>query len=495
MQAFNPYLPNYEYVPDGEPHVFDGRLYIFGSHDRFGAKSFCLNDYVAWSAPVDDLGNWRFEGTIYKKTQDPENANGEKTMFAPDVAKGPDGRYYLYYGLANQRKVNVAVCDSPAGQYEYFGCVVWPDGTPWGQKEGEYMPFDPGVLVDDDGRIHLYAGQGPMFHHPTPIQPKKDFNSTAWHVELEPDMKTMRSVPNRLLPNCTESKGTGFEMHEFFEANSIRKFGEKYYFIYSSVQSHELVYAMSDRPDGGFKYCGTLHSNGDIGIDEFFPVNFFVRPTKKIKAYIGNNHGSIVEIDGRYFIFGHRHTNASMFSRQGVAEEINMNPDGTFDQAEMTSCGLNKGPLRGIGEYSASIACNLQGKKGAAYSFFWPQTKAHPRLTQDGDDREADPGQYIANLKDGAMAGFKYFDFETECPDLITLQIRGHANGTLFVYDSTKCRHIAAAVQIKADTDDWTACTSKLEVSGDKAPLFMRYKGKGSLDLKSFEFKKEDMVK
>lgn len=48
----NPYLPSYEYVPDGEPHVFGDRLYIFGSHDRFDGKEYCENDYVCWSAPT-----------------------------------------------------------------------------------------------------------------------------------------------------------------------------------------------------------------------------------------------------------------------------------------------------------------------------------------------------------------------------------------------------------------------------------------------------------
>ena len=52
-QVFNPYLPLWEYVPDGEPHVFGDRLYLFGSHDRFGGRRFCENDYVVWSASVD----------------------------------------------------------------------------------------------------------------------------------------------------------------------------------------------------------------------------------------------------------------------------------------------------------------------------------------------------------------------------------------------------------------------------------------------------------
>ena len=73
-QAFNPYLPGYEYIPDGEPRVVDGRVYVYGSHDRFGAPMFCVNDYVCWSAPVDDLSAWRYEGVIYKRIRTPSTA-------------------------------------------------------------------------------------------------------------------------------------------------------------------------------------------------------------------------------------------------------------------------------------------------------------------------------------------------------------------------------------------------------------------------------------
>src|SRR5690625_5724753 len=61
-QGVNPYLPSWEYIPDAEPHVFGDRVYIYGSHDRFNGHVYCLNDYVCWSAPVDDLGDWRYEG-------------------------------------------------------------------------------------------------------------------------------------------------------------------------------------------------------------------------------------------------------------------------------------------------------------------------------------------------------------------------------------------------------------------------------------------------
>lgn len=87
-QALNPYLPSWEYVPDGEPYVFNGRVYVYGSHDFYNGYVFCMGDYVCWSAPVDDLGNWRYEGTIYRKTDDPLNPGGKMCLYAPDVTVG-----------------------------------------------------------------------------------------------------------------------------------------------------------------------------------------------------------------------------------------------------------------------------------------------------------------------------------------------------------------------------------------------------------------------
>lgn len=112
-QAFNPYLPQNEYIPDAEPYVFGNRVYIYGSHDRFGAPMFCMNDYVCYSAPVDDLSDWRYEGIIYHKNQDPKNKLGMRLLFAPDVAKAPDGKYYLYYAFDFMGIMGIAVSDRP----------------------------------------------------------------------------------------------------------------------------------------------------------------------------------------------------------------------------------------------------------------------------------------------------------------------------------------------------------------------------------------------
>ena len=149
-QAYNPYLPSWEYVPDGEPHVFGDRVYIYGSHDAFNGPVFCPGDYICYSAPVNDLTNWRYEGVIYKKTQDPVNGDGHMCLYAPDVTKGPDGRYYLYYVLDKVNHISVAVCDTPAGKYEFLGNVHYKDGTLLGTKEGDEPQFDPGVITEGD---------------------------------------------------------------------------------------------------------------------------------------------------------------------------------------------------------------------------------------------------------------------------------------------------------------------------------------------------------
>lgn len=190
-QVFNPYLPAGEYIPDGEPHVFGNRVYVYGSHDRFNAAIFCVNDYVCYSAPVDDLSAWRYEGVIYKKKQDPLNKLGIRLLFAPDVVQGVDGRYYLYYAYDFLGRMGVAVSDKPQGPYEYYGHVRYADGREWGSRSGDEFPFDPGALVDDDGRVYLYSG----FATKVPFIMSRFHNlrnSGGVGMELEQDMLTIK---------------------------------------------------------------------------------------------------------------------------------------------------------------------------------------------------------------------------------------------------------------------------------------------------------------
>ncbi len=454
-QAYNPYLPSWEYIPDGEPYVFDGRVYVYGSHDMFNGYVFCMGDYVCWSAPVDDLGNWRYEGVIYPKTSDPLNKDGRMCLYAPDVTVGPDGRYYLYYVLDKVSVVSVAVCDKPAGRYEFLGYVHYADGTRLGDRAGDEFQFDPGVITEGD-KTYLYTGfcgRGDKSRH------------GSMCTTLGADMLTIVEESVFVVPGCEYSEGTGFEGHAFFEASSIRKIGQTYYFIYSSEVMHELCYATSSSPREGFKYGGVIVSNCDEHIDSYKPADMRVAPA-------GNNHGSIVQINDQWYIFYHRQTNGTWFSRQGCAEKIYVNPDGSIDQVPITSCGLNDGALEGRGEYSAYIACHMFNKDG----------HGHPRVTQDGKDGDEIDG-HIDGIRDGSIIGFKDFDFKGVSS--ISITARGYASGT-FEVCTTWDGEPLAKLHIE-NTNIWWKYTAPISIPDGVHSLYFRYTGGGNPHFKGFE--------
>ena len=479
QQVFNPYLPSWEYIPDGEPHIFGDRVYVYGSHDRFGAPMFCMNDYVCWSAPLDDLSQWRYEGVIFRKNQDPKNRLGLRLLFAPDVAQGPDGRYYLYYAFDFYGMIGVAVCDTPAGPYQFYDHVHYPDGTIWGRKRGDQMPFDPAILVDDDKKVYLYSG----FYTSVPAVASgfhKLRNDGGVVVELESDMVTIHTEPKVIFPK--EGPGS-FPNHEFFEASSIRKDGDRYLFVYSSRHNHELCYAVSDHPDGGFAFAGTLVSLGDIFLhgneDESKAVN-----------YLGNTHGGMLHLKDQWYIFYHRQTNRHSYSRQACAERLEQNPDGSFRQAEVTSCGLNDGPLKGVGRYEARIACNLWSKTGVGRydgSGVRKSLKNHPYFTQRGKDREGDGNQYIANMQDGAVAGFKYFQMDGAT--MIVAEVGGCAKGKLLVSEKEDFSILNAELSIESRAESSSCTRSCLNISSGKKALYFKFVGTGAMDFIAFELK------
>ncbi len=465
-QGFNPYLPSWEYIPDGEPYVFNGRVYVYGSHDSFNGYVYCMNDYVCWSAPSEDLTDWRYEGVIYKKIDDPLNPDGSMCLYAPDVTVGPDGRYYLYYVLDHVSVVSVAVCDTPAGKYEFYGYVHYADGTRLGEKEGDQPQFDPGLLTEGD-ITYLYTGF-------CPVGDKS--RKGAMVTVLEPDMLTIREAPVFIAPSEPYSKGSGYEGHEFFEAPSIRKRGDTYYFVYSSVVFHELCYASSKYPTKDFVYGGVIVSNSDLHIDTY-------KPAEKPMFYGANNHGSIVEINGQWYIFYHRHTNGTNFSRQGCIEPITFLEDGSIPQAEMTSCGPNGGPLAGFGEYPAYLACNLFCKEESLYTDWtasWMNNQ-FPKITQDGKDGDEEIG-YIANMKESATAGFKYFD----CKGVkkVKIKVRGYARGDFEIKTSWNG---PALGKIPVEfTNVWTEYSADIAIPDGIQALYITYAGSGSASLASF---------
>lgn len=459
--GFNPYLPSWEYIPDGEPYVFGDRVYVYGSHDFFNGHVFCMGDYVCWSAPVDDLGNWRYEGVIYPRNEDPLNKDGEMCLYAPDVTVGPDGRYYLYYVLDHIDIVSVAVCDTPAGRYEFLGYVHYPDGTLLGRKPGDEPQFDPGVLTEGD-TTYLYTGfcaRGDKSRH------------GAMLSVLDKDMLTIKEDLRFVVPGVEYAAGTDYEGHAFFEAPSIRKKGDTYYFIYSSTAMHELCYATSKDPRQGFKYGGVIVSNCDLHVGD--------EPTLP-KAYGGNNHGSIVEIDGQWYIFYHRQTNGTWYSRQGCLEPIYFAEDGSIPQVEITSCGPNGGPLPGKGEYPAYIACHIFDDKRQMMI----DAPGHAYVTQDGRDGDEEPG-YIARISNSTTIGFKYFDFQDV--KTITLTLRGYGSGGRIHVKTEKYGPVLATLELQ-NTNLWHAYTAPITLPQGKHALYLTYEGNGSPSLKSVAF-------
>lgn len=465
-QGVNPYLPSWEYIPDGEPHVFQDRVYVYGSHDRYNGHAFCLNDYVCWSAPADDLADWRYEGVIYEKTDDPLNPDGRMCLYAPDVTLGPDGRYYLYYVLDKVSVVSVAVCATPAGKYEFYGYVRYADGTRLGDREGDQPQFDPGVLTEGD-LTYLYTGF-------CAIGDKS--RNGAMATVIGPDMLTIIEEPVFIVPSEPYSKGSDFEGHAFFEAPSIRKLVDTYYFVYSSVVMHELCYATSKHPTSGFAYRGIIVSNNDLHIDTYKPAN-------KPMYYGGNNHGGMVEANGQWYIFYHRHTNGTSFSRQGCIEPIAILEDGTIPQAEITTSGPNGGPLGGRGQYPAYLACHLFTETDESYTGThgaWMDSR-FPKITQDGKDGDEEIG-YIANMRDSATAGFKYF--QCEGVKRVKIQVRGYAQGSFEVKTAWDGPSLGS---IPVDfTNVWTTYAADIAVPDGVQALYFTYRGTGNASLASF---------
>lgn len=460
-QALNPYLPSWEYIPDGEPYVFDGRVYVYGSHDFYNGYVFCMGDYVCWSAPVDDLGNWRYEGVIYPKTEDPLNRDGSMCLYAPDVTVGPDGRYYLYYVLDHAHVVSVAVCDTPAGRYQFYGYVHDKNGVLLGERPQDEPQFDPGVLTEGN-RTYLYTGfcgQGDKTR------------TGAMATVLGSDMLTIEEETVFVVPGCETSEGTGFEGHAFFEAPSIRKMGDIYYFVYSSEVMHELCYAVSKSPTGGFVYGGVIVSNCDLHIDSY-------KPADMPAAYGANNHGSIVQIGEDWYIFYHRHTNGTWYSRQGCAEKLEITEDGVICQAEITSCGLNGGPLIGEGEYPAYLACNIFTNEPSIYV----AGDKYPKVMQDGRDGDEEVG-YIANITDSAVFGYKYFDCENI--DHFAVTTRGYADG-VFEIRTKWDGEVLGYVQLHY-TNIWNRYEAEAKIPDGVQAIYLTYRGQGTAQLKSFE--------
>lgn len=417
----NPYLPLWEHIPDGEPYVFDDpdhpgrqRVYIYGSHDS-RITDYCGRELVVWSAPIDSLNRWRYDGEILRVDK---NASGEQldsvgladVLFAPDVALTVDSSgqktYFLYPNdQAGRRNGLIAKSHRPNGPFQVCN---WSHDTP--NTTDGVLGFDPAVFVDDDGRVYGYWGF-----------------ERSYAAELDPmTMATVKPgtkivedmIPGRYQPG----------RFRFFEASSIRKIKDKYVFIYSRFtedgefglpsSNYTLAYAFSNHPLGPWTYGGTIIDGRGRGVNEQGDTIATATPD-------GNTHGSICEIGRQWYVFYHRQTGTNEFARQAmvapISVEVEPGPDGKviISEGEYTSMGFAIDGLNPLERHSAGIACWYTGPKPAEHE--WPNNTFYGSYVEAGygtDDKFEAPyalrnnTNRVVNNTDGSIVGYKFLRFD-----------------------------------------------------------------------------------
>ncbi len=491
----NPYLPLWEHIPDGEPYVFDDpdqpgklRVYIYGSHDS-RLTDYCGRELVVWSASVDSLYRWRYDGEILRVDK---NAKGEPfdsaatadVLFAPDVTlvTAPDGTktYYLYPNdQAWGRNGLVAKSSRPDGPFEVCN---WSKDDP--NRNDGVLQFDPAVFVDDDGRVYGYWGF-----------------QRSFAAELDPT--TMATVKPGT--NVVEDMVSGREQpgdFRFFEASSIRKIKDKYVFIYSRWTkpgefglpdtNYTLAYAYSDQPLGPWTYGGTIIDGRAREINE-------QGDTIASANVSGNTHGSICEINGQWYVFYHRQSGTNEFARQAMVAPITVSvQEGQggkveISEGEYNSEGFALEGLDPLEPHSAGIACWYTGPKVAEHK--WPNSVFYGSYVAAGygtDDKFAAPYElrnntnHLVNNTDGSIVGYKYFNFNAtqgrKDVKLLMKLIPEGMDGTIQIWAdrpwASQGGHLLGTIELRADMPQASSEVSETlpslnELTGKHALFFV----------------------
>lgn len=444
LQAQNPYLPLWEHLPDGEPRVFEDpdnpgkyRAYIIGSHDVHYTE-YCGNDVRMWSAPVEDLSQWRDEGPIFSYFIDGQ----WDTMFAPDLVEVKDritGKktYYLYPHSRGWRRVAM-VCkgDRPDGPFTPVN--VSADGRTC--LPGSLIDFDPSVFIENitnkkdpdyDKGFRAYVFYG--FQHSTACElDQNTMYSKREGTELIDPFIPASSRDGKLLDKEGSVykalyKGQNPLDFNFFEASSIRQVGNKYVMVFSGYSGQEygvgatnsaLRYAFGDSPLGPWRSGGVLVDSRGIVLNE--------DGSKLMTTNAAHNtHGSLEEINGQWYVFYHRPPRGFGNARQAMVAPVKITWDkkpvakggmvkitgydpyvkdnewkaiasngDAYTGAEVTSEGFQIFGLPPYQYYSAGIACFMTGNQ-------WLQD------THDNWDNHMD----LAGITNKGIIGFKYFGF------------------------------------------------------------------------------------
>ncbi len=432
MTVGNPYLPLWEHIPDGEPYVFEDpdnpgqyRVYIYGSHDSM-ISGYCGRELVVWSASVNDLIHWRYDGEIFKVSK---NANGEQlsrtgladVLYAPDVTlvTALDGTktYYLYpNNQAGGRNGMVCKSKRPDGPFEVCN---WSKNNP--NVTDGVLAFDPAVFVDDDGKVYGYWGF-----------------ERSYAAELDPATMATVKPGTKIVEDMVPGRYMDGEF-KFFEASSIRKIQDKYIFIYSRFtlegefglpsSNYTLAYAYSDNPLGPWTYGGTIIDARGREIDE--QGNVIASATID-----GNTHGSICQINGQWYVFYHRQTGTDEYARQAMVAPITVKVEEgkggkvEISEGEYTSEGFSIDGLDPLERHSAGIACWYTGPTPAIHD--WPNnifSGSYVASAYGTDSKFDKPYDMVNNTNpvvnntNGSIVGYKYFNFDKASDHLLTLHL------------------------------------------------------------------------
>ena len=416
----NPYLPLWEHIPDGEPYVFEDpdnpgkqRVYIYGSHDNI-KTDYCGRDQVVWSAPVDNLSQWRYDGVILvvdknAKGEPFDSASTADVLFAPDVTLVTDSTgkktYYLFPNdQTGGRNGLIAKSDRPNGPFEVCN---WNADDP-NKVDGIYG-FDPAVFVDDDGRVYGYWG----FEH-------------SYAAEIDPATMCTVKPGTKIVDGMVSGRNEPGKFR-FFEASSIRKIKDKYVFIYSRWTepgefglpdtNYTLAYAYSDKPLGPWTYGGTIIDGRGREVNE-------QGDTIASGVVSGNTHGSICEVNGQWYVFYHRQAGLDEYARQAMVAPIEVKvQEGVggkveISEGEYNSEGFALNGLDPFERHSAGIACWITGPKVAVHD--WPKNTYYGSYVETSYGTETNFDEpydlknntnRVVNNTDGSIVGYKYFDF------------------------------------------------------------------------------------
>lgn len=368
----NPYLPLWEHLPDGEPRVFEDpdapgkyRAYIIGSHDT-SFDRYCGSDIRMWSAPVENLTDWRDEGPIFTF----KGADGWDIMYAPDLVEVPDGKggkvYYLYPHSRGPRR-EAMVCKGTRPDGPFIPVNLNAEGN--AVVDGSVLGFDPSIFVEkDDTGFRAFGFWGFQRSLAAELDPATMY-SVRPGTEMIPYFIPASTHDGKLRdPEGTEYQalysGQNPLDFNFFEASSIRKVGNKYVMIFSGFSGKEyglgnsnstLRYAYGDSPLGPWRAGGVLVDSRGVVLNRDGSA---LQTTNAAH----NTHGSLQEINGQWYVFYHRPPRGFGFARQAMVAPVKI----TYDKIPVAEGG--KVTITGYDPYSADNSWTAKTSSGVEYT-------------------------------------------------------------------------------------------------------------------------------